>query len=254
MWSLGDYGEVSPRLEPYAIALADLCRIQAGMKVLDVAAGNGNFAVAAARRGAEVTACDLTPRMIDLGRARTEAAGLAIEWMEGDAERLPVPDARFDVVASVFGAMFAPRPDRVAAELFRASRPGGSVAMANYGWDGYLGGLAKILATYSGRVPVDLPPPFEWGEEEAIRGRFDGLASAIDIQPGVVTMDFDSVDDAFAFFERTNGPHIALKSMQPADRYALFEQHTRALMRDLNQSADGRLELQSAYLSVVARK
>jgi SAM-dependent methyltransferase len=254
MWSLGDYGEVSPRLETYAIRLADSCRIEPGMRVLDVAAGNGNFAIAAARAGAEVTATDLTPRMIELGRARSEAAGLAIEWLEGDAEELPVADGGFDVVASVFGAMFAPRPDRVAKELFRVSRPGGRVAMANYGWEGYLGSLARLLARYSGPAPLDLPQPFAWGEEAELRSRFDGLASDVDVQPGAVTKEFDSVDEGFAFFELTNCPHIALRSMLPAERYEQFERDTRDLMRDLNQSADGRLELRSAYLSVVARK
>jgi SAM-dependent methyltransferase len=252
MWSLGDYGEVSPRQEPYARRLVESCGIAAGMKVLDVAAGNGNFALAAARRGADVTACDLTPRMIELGRARSDAAGLAIEWLEGDAEELPVPSARFDVVASVFGAMFAPRPDRVAKELFRGCKPGGRVAMANYGWAGYLGSLAKLLARYSGPAPLDLPPPFEWGEEGALRRRFEGLASSVEIQPGVVSMKFESVEEGFAFFERTNGPHIALKTMQP-DRFPQFEHDTTELMRELNRATDGRLELQSSYLNVVAR-
>jgi ubiquinone/menaquinone biosynthesis C-methylase UbiE len=132
MWSLGDYPELATRLQPHAEALVQSCAIGAGMKVLDVAAGNGNFAVEAARRGGEVVASDLAPRMVELGRARSEAEGLAIEWLEADAEELPLSTDRFDVVASVFGAMFAPRPGRVAAELFGVTRLGGLVAMANY--------------------------------------------------------------------------------------------------------------------------
>jgi len=123
MWSLGDYNELAPRLEPCAIGLADACDIAPGMEVLDVAAGNGNFAIAAAGRGAHVTASDWTPRMLELGRDRTASEGLEIEWIEANAEALPFGPGRFDLVASTFGAMFAPRPDRVASELFRGRDP-----------------------------------------------------------------------------------------------------------------------------------
>src|SRR5262245_49566699 len=164
MWAQGDYPAVALLLEPGALALADLCDIRSGMQVLDVAAGTGNFALVASARGAEVTAVDLTPHMIELGRARAEAAGLDIEWLEGDAEELPCPDAAFDLVASVFGAMFAPRPERVAAELFRVCRDGGAVAMASYNRDGFLGSMADLFARYSTPLPFELPSPFAWGE------------------------------------------------------------------------------------------
>ncbi len=124
--------------------LAHACGIRPGTTVLDVAAGNGNFALAAAAAGARVTACDLTPRMLEMGRARSEAAGRGIEWIEGDAEELPFPDGRFELVASVFGAMFAPRPDLVARELFRVCSDGGTVAMANYSADGFLAGISSF--------------------------------------------------------------------------------------------------------------
>lgn len=254
MWSLGDYTEISVLLEPYAIRLAELSRITPGTKVLDVAAGNGNFALAAARAGADATACDLTPRMIELGRARSLAARTSIDWMEADAERLPFEDGAFDRVASVFGAMFAPRPDHVARELFRVCRPNGLVSMANYCWAGYLGSFARLLAAYSGPAPAELPQPFAWGDPAEVRSRFAGLAPEVELQPGVVTMRFDSVDAGFAFFERTNGPHLALKSMIPAATYARVKQDTIELMTTLNQATDGSLELQSEYLNVIARK
>jgi ubiquinone/menaquinone biosynthesis C-methylase UbiE len=140
MWSLGDYPRLAKVLEPHAEALARACRIRPGATVLDVAAGNGNFAVAAARRGAIVTASDLTPRMVELGRTRSAAGGWHIEWAEADAEQLPFGDASYDLVASVFGAMFAPRPHLVASQLFRVVKPGGLVAMANYGLAGFSAG------------------------------------------------------------------------------------------------------------------
>ena len=125
MWGLGDYSALGSLLEPYARTLAVAVGVQPGMDVLDVAAGNGNFAIAAANAGAIVTATDLTPKMVELGRLRTGAANLNVEWREADAEALPFADEAFDLVASVFGAMFAPRPDRVAAELFRVVKRGG---------------------------------------------------------------------------------------------------------------------------------
>jgi 2-polyprenyl-6-hydroxyphenyl methylase/3-demethylubiquinone-9 3-methyltransferase len=246
MWSLGDYTEVAPLLEPCAIKLADECAIEPGAAVLDVAAGNGNFALAAAARGAKVLATDLTPRMLELGRARTEAAGVDIEWREGDAEALPVPDASFDVVASVFGAMFALRPEVVAREMFRVCREGGVVAMANYSWTGFLGDYAKLLSRYSRPAPVPLPAPFEWGDPEVVRQRFAGLASDLELRPETLTMRFASPDVRLAFWERTNGPTIALRSMLPPERYAEFRADAVELM--------GGSILKTAYLVVLARK
>ena len=143
MWSQGDYTAVALLLEPCAVKLADGSGITAGMTVLDVAAGNGNFALAAATRGANVTACDLAPRMIELGRARTEKTERVIEWIRGDAEDLPFHDESYELVATVFGAMFAPRPDRVACELFRVCRRGGRVVMASYSSEGFLSSMAS---------------------------------------------------------------------------------------------------------------
>ena len=132
MRSLGDYRELARQFEPTAVALVEACGVGPGIEVLDVAAGTGNLAVAAARRGARVVASDLTPRMVELGRERSAAEGLDIEWREADAEDLPFDDGRFDVAASSFGAQFAPRPQVAAAELFRVVSSGGTVGMANW--------------------------------------------------------------------------------------------------------------------------
>ena len=252
MWSLGDYTAVALRLEPYARQLADACSIEPGATLLDVAAGNGNFAVAAVERGAVVTACDTSPRMLELGRART--ASLAIEWQEGDAEELPFPDGSFAIVGSVFGAMFAPRPELVASELFRVCRHGGLVAMANYGAEGFLWKISRLLGQYSTPLPLALPSPFEWGDAATVRRRFEGLAHEIDVRERVLAMTFESAESGVAVWERTNGPTIALQMRVPPDVYGEFRRDLAARMVALNRSSSGQLELTNRYLEVLARK
>ena len=247
MWAQGDYPAVALLLEPCAEKLADLCGIRPGTRVLDVAAGTGNFALEAVARGAEVTACDLTPHMVELGRARTSAAASQVDWVEGDAEELEFDDRSFDIVASVFGAMFAPRPDRVAAEMFRVCRDGGLVAMANYSSDGFLGSMAQLFVEYSTPLPFELPSPFEWGDPVLVERRLDGLASQVEIQPDVLTMSFAGVDAGFEFWERTNAPTIALRFTLPPERYAEFQRDTRNLMATMNVASDGSLRLDSSY-------
>lgn len=254
MWAQGDYPAVALFLEPCADKLADLCGIRPGDKVLDVAAGNGNFAFAAAARGAVVTACDFTPRMVELGRARTLAAGREITWLEGDAEELALDDQSFDVVASVFGAMFAPRPERVATEMFRVCRPGGLVAMANYNWDGFLGEMARLFARYSTPLPFELPSPFEWGDPATVERRLAAYASRLEIQADTLTMSFAGVDEGLEFWERTNAPTIALRATVPPERYAEFRRDANELMRGLNAANDRSLRLDSSYVRVLARK
>ncbi|HEV2013047.1 MAG TPA: class I SAM-dependent methyltransferase [Candidatus Dormibacteraeota bacterium] len=256
MWGLGDYREVARHLQPHAEALATAVDIQPGMDVLDVAAGNGNFAIAAAHRGARVTASDLTPKMIELGRARTEAEGVEIEWEEADAEQLPFAADRFDVVASVFGAMFAPRPDRVAAELFRVVKPGGMVAMANYANAGFLGSFSELLIKFS-QAPsggIEFPSPFAWGDPEEVRRRFDGKASLLRLEHRTVRFSFPTLEEGFSFWERTNPPLMALKTMLPPHRYQQVRAEGASLMGTMNRANDGSLILDSEYLSVPARR
>jgi SAM-dependent methyltransferase len=256
MWSLGDYGDLARHLQPHAETLAIAAEIRPGMDVLDVAAGNGNFAIAAAQRGAHVMASDLTPKMIELGRARTAAEGLDIDWQEGDAEQLPFPDDFYDVVASVFGAMFAPRPERVAGELFRVIKPAGIVAMANYSHAGFLGSFSDLLLKYSLAPPggAELPSPFAWGDPAEVRRRFEGKASSLRLEPRTVRFEFPSVDVGFVFWERTNPPLMALKTMLPPARYEQLRTDGVNVMRTMNLATDGRLALDSEYLSVIAIK
>src|SRR5215216_1272018 len=164
MWGLGDYAQLSEALRPAANALADACAVSAGQEVLDVAAGDGNFALACAREGASVVASDIAPGMVDRGRARSEA----------DVEALPFGDGRFDCVGSVFGAMIAPRPRVVGEELFRVVRPGGTVGMTAWTPQGFSAELFRLGRSYA-PPSGDQPLSDEWSIEENVRERFDGL-------------------------------------------------------------------------------
>lgn len=250
LWSQGDYARLAVMLEPDAIVLARRC-VRPGMQVLDVAAGNGNFALEAARLGAEITACDLSPRMIELGEARTSAEGLSINWQEGDAEALPFPTSSFDVVASVFGAMFAPRPELVAAELFRVVKPGGVVAMMNYGTGGFFAQLAAVLANYSTTPAPAFPSPFLWGEPDEVRRRF-ATAADLELEPRHLTMRYASFAGWQEEFAAVNPPIMAMKQILPLDAYATLMEQCRELVERLNAASDGSVALESDTLAVLA--
>src|SRR5580658_9209841 len=235
MWSLGDYGALAVHLEPHAIELAQRSRLQAGSEVLDVAAGNGNFAIAAARLGATVVATDLTPPMVELGRRRTGSLGLNVEWREADAEQLPFPEERFDVVGSVFGAMFAPDPERVASELFRVTRRGGLVAMANYGPKGFLGRFTAMLAEHGPAPPPGMQSPFDWGVTDEVHRRFKGLTSSIEIYPQALTFEFESIDAGWVFWERANPPLSAILTLLDAEQAESLREEGKKLFTELNQ-------------------
>ena len=254
MWSLGDYRELARQFEPTAVALVEACGIGPGMEVLEVAAGTGNLAVAAARRGARVVATDLTPRMVELGRERSAGEGLDIEWREADAEDLPFDDGRFDVAASTFGAMFAPRPQVAAVELFRVVRSGGTVGMANWTPQGFLGRQIDIASSYAPAPPGEMPSPLLWGEPEVVQQRLGKLAGSVELQPQMAPTRFDSKQAAREFQERYNGPLIALRNTLPPERYAALMTQLDQLVDQFNRATDGTVAIDAEYLLVVARK
>lgn len=252
-WGLGDYTELARLIEPAARELVDACAVSAGQEVLDVAAGNGNAALAAAREGAAVVACDLAPAMVELGRARSQSEGLEVEWVEGDAEDLPFGDARFDCALSVFGAMLAPQPERSATELFRVVRPGGTVGMANWTPDGFQG---RYFAVGNRHAPAleDVPPSTDWGRPEVVEERFDGLAARVDVEPRNVRYEFESPEAMLDWFEANAGPATAARKALPSDTYDALKRETLDLVRESNRATDGSLVIDAEYLLVVARK
>jgi SAM-dependent methyltransferase len=221
------------------------------MRVLDVAAGNGNAAIEALRTGAEVVASDLAPKMVEQGRERAAAEGLDLEWVEADAEELPFEDGSFDCVVSVFGAMFAPRPQRVAAELFRAVRPGGTVGMANWRPEGFQAGFFDVLRRYRPPDPEGVPVSSEWGVEETVRDRFGALAEELRVEPATVPWRFGSLQEMAEFFQNSMPrPPAQLSDEQrqamAAEMLALVQRH--------NQADDGSVAIDAEYSLVVARK
>ncbi len=171
MWGSGDYPlMVESFLLPVGERLVEAAKIGPGMRVLDVAAGTGNASLPAARRGADVTASDLTPALLDAGRQLAEAEGLKLEWVEGDAENLPFADASFDVVMSSIGVMFAPHHQAAADELVRVCRPGGTIALLSWTPDGMLGELFRTMKPFAPAPPPGAQPPPLWGGEDHLRG------------------------------------------------------------------------------------
>ena len=254
VWSRGDYAKLAPRIETAARELVDACAISAGQKVLDVAAGNGNVAVLAAREGAAVVASDLTPAMVELGRMRTESEGLDVEWRVADAEELPFEDESFDCVTSVFGAMFGPRPEVVARELFRVIRPGGTAGMANWSPDGFMGQFFELFNRYGPPRSEDLPHPLEWGREEVVRERFEGLAGSIAIERRWVRWSFGDPDEAFRFYGETAGTSSSIVAALDEEARERLRREFVELVEEWNQASDGSVEIDAEYLLVVARR
>src|SRR5918998_141417 len=173
MWASGDYpGMVDTFLLPLGPVLVEAAGISDGMKVLDVAAGTGNASIPAAKAGAEVTASDLTPELFDAGRARAEAEGVSLEWVEADAEHLPFEDESYDVVMSSIGAMFAPHHQDVADELVRVCKPGGTIGMLNWTPEGMIGALFRAIGEFAPPPPPGAQPPPLWGSEDHMRELF----------------------------------------------------------------------------------
>lgn len=252
IWGLGDYTELSEALRPAAEALADACAVSAGQEVLDVAAGDGNFALACAREGASVVASDLSPGMVERGRTRAESEGFDVEWFEADVEELPFEDGRFDCVGSVFGAMIAPRPRIVAEQLFRVVRPGGTVGMTAWTPNGFSADLFRLGRSYA-PPQGDAPLADEWSVEENVRERFDGLAARFELQQRTLPWRFDSPEELVSALGTSAPPWVAAKQNLPPERWESLVTEARELAE--RWAGDARpIEFENEYVLIVARK
>jgi SAM-dependent methyltransferase len=253
IWALGDYPKIAAVIFEASRSLVDACAISAGQEVLDVAAGTGNLAVIAAEEGAGVVASDISPAQVELGRARTEAEGVDVEWVEADVEELPFEDDRFDCAASVFGAMFAPRPEVAAAEMFRVVKPGGTVGLATWGPYGSQGELFEVLRRYAPPLPEGVPQPREWGIEETVEQRLGPLASSLRMERRKLHWEFDSWDHMWQTVQSA-GPGAAARKALPPEQLAQGEREAREVTERHNQGEGGRVVVEPEYLEIVARK
>lgn len=224
-WASGDFHAVAARIVLAAEQLCDTADLHAGWRVLDVATGSGNAAIAAARLGCTAVGVDYVPALLERGRERAAAEGLDVELLEGDAESLPFPDASFDAVTSVFGSMFAPDHEQAAAEILRVCRPGGTIALASWTPEGFIGELFRTVGAHV-PPPAGVQSPMLWGTEAHLRELFgDGIAS-LEVAERTFTFRFPSAADFVAFFRTWYGP--TLKA------FAALEGDARdALERDL---------------------
>jgi len=254
-WAMGDFDHVYEvtglaSMGENLVAHAD---IGPGTRVLDVGAGSGNASLPAARAGGNVVASDLTPVLLEKGRARSEREGLDIEWVEADAEALPFEDGSFDRVLSAIGAMFAPRHDVTAAELARVCAPGGMVAMANWAPEGGIGQFFAIIGKHMPPPPPEASPPVLWGSEDHVRELFDPLGLQLEFDRGEVAFRAESIPEYMDMMEANFGPLVRASEVL-GDRWAAVRAEIIELEERLNRADDGSMDVAGEYLIVVARK
>ena len=250
-WASGDYAVIGTTLTITGELLCEAIDLQAGERVLDVACGNGNAALAAARRFAEVTGIDYVPALIERARERAAGERLPVTFQVGDAEALPVPDAAFDAVVSIFGVMFTPDQERAAAELLRACRPGGRIGLVNWTPDSFIGQLFKTIAGYV-PPPAGLRSPMLWGTEERLRELFADGISALQTTRRQYVFRYRSAEHLLEVFRNYYGPLTRTFAALPAEGQAALAADLLDLARRHNRAGDRALAAPSDYLEVVA--
>ncbi len=252
-WGSGDYGKVGVTLQITGEQLCESMDLRAGMSVLDVAAGNGNVTLAAARRFCDVTSTDYVESLLDQGRVRADAEGLDIRFEKADAESLPYADNTFDNVVSTFGVMFAPDHTTSAQELIRVCKPGGKIGMANWTPSGFIGQLFKIIGQYV-PPPAGVSSPALWGTEEFLQENFGDRAEKIAIRSNMFYFRYASPQHWVDVFRTYYGPfHKAILALDD-DQGAQLQHDALKLISKLNVAKDGTMVLPSEYLEIVIRK
>jgi len=252
-WASGDYAVVGTTLQIVGESLAEAVDVRADERVLDVAAGNGNATLAAARRFASVTSTDYVPSLLDKGRERARAEGFVVRFQEADVEELPFPDSSFDVVLSTFGAMFAPDHERAADEIMRVLRSGGRIGIANWTPEGFIGRLFKLIGRHVS-PPAGVKSPALWGSESHLAGLFGAQSAQIRAERRHFNFRYRSPAHFVEVFRDYYGPtHKAFAALDEAGQQAL-EFEILALLGELNVAGPASLVVPSEYLEVVITK
>lgn len=252
-WSAGDYTKVGGTFIIISELLCEAVDLRPGREVLDVATGNGNAALATARRYCEVTGIDYVPALLEDGRKRAEAEGLHIDFREGDAEDIPFPDAFFDYVLSTFGVMFAPDQEKAASELLRVCRSGGKIGLASWTPDSFVGDLFRTMGKYL-PPPPGLKPPFLWGTEEGLLELFGDNVGSLQAQRRSFVFRYPSPQFYMELSRAYAGPLIkALEALDASNQDTLLGEWENVIHR-FNRSGDETMVVPSDYLEVVATK
>jgi SAM-dependent methyltransferase len=251
-WMSGDYGYFAKYLEPGALDILSRISIEPGMRVLDVASGAGQISIPMARAGAKVTGVDIATNLVEQARSRAQAENLDARFDEGDAEALPYENGSFDLVISLIGAMFAPRPDLVAAELKRVTRPGGRIVMANWTPTGFVGYMFKIHGQYNPPSPL-MASPVKWGDEETVRQRLGEGTSHLKLTRRMYPFIYPfSPAEAVEFFRTYYGPSLKTFAALDEEKRSALRRDLEALWTEHNTATDGTTNIDAEYLEVIA--
>lgn len=251
-WESGDYGHFATYMLPGALDFLSRITVEPGVRILDVACGAGQTAIPMARAGAKVTGIDLAGNLVEQARARAKAEKLDAHFDEGDAEQLPYEDASFDMTISLIGAMFAPRPDLVAAELKRVTRPGGKIIMGNWTPSGFVGQMFKVMGKHVPPSPL-MTPPVKWGDEETIRERFGNGFAHLKVSRHRYPFKYPfSPAEVVEFFRQYYGPTFKAFAVLEGEKQAALRYELEELWEAYNTATDGSTSVMSEYLEVVA--
>lgn len=252
-WASGDYSRIGVTLQAVGENLCEAMDVRAGSSVLDVAAGNGNATLAAARRFCDVTAVDYVPALLDAAKARAEAEGQEVKFTEGIAELLPFEDDSFDAVLSTFGVMFAADHKRAAAEMLRVCKPGGTIGLANWTPQGFIGQMFKVVAKH-----VPAPPgavsPLRWGTVEGLRDYFPASEGVISVRRQTFVFRYRSVAHFVDVFRDWYGPVLKAFESLSLERRIAFKRELAELLTAWNRSGDNTLVVPAEYLEVQVTK
>ena len=253
-WESGDYGVFAKYLEKGALEFFDRLNIPSGTRLLDVGCGAGQLTLPAARRGIQVTGLDLAANLVQQASAKAAAEGLTIQFDEGDAEDLPYPDASFDVVMSLIGSIFAPRPELVASEMLRVCRPGGKIIMGNWTPEGHIGQMFKVIGTHV-PPPPNFPSPLLWGDETTCRKRLGASVRELKFTRYEYPLQYPlAPGEVVDFFIEYYGPtNRAYGSLDDAGRKALHDDLTALWARN-NGATDGTTRVLSEYVEIIGTR